>query len=76
MRLRFSWSLRSLYWVYSYIDFTGPSYGTSNIAPEMGLTQDHGLGFAFAVEFGVANGMTWWPIVGGLTRLVKKRRTC
>ena len=46
---------------------------TSNIAPSGALTQDHGLGFAFAVEFGVANGMTWWPIVGGLTRLVKKR---
>ena len=47
---------------------------TSNVAPKMALTQDHGLGFAYAVEFGVANGMTWWPIVGGLTRLVEKRR--
>ena len=42
----------------------------------MALTQDHGLGFAYAVEFGVANGMTWWPIVGGLTRLIKHAVIC
>ena len=47
---------------------------TSNIAPSNALTQDHRLGFAYAVEFGVANGLTWWPIVGGLTRLVDKPR--
>jgi NCS1 family nucleobase:cation symporter-1 len=47
---------------------------TSNIAPEAALTQDHGLRFAYAVEFGVASGITWWPIMGGLTRLVEKRR--
>ena len=47
---------------------------TSNVDPKGALTQDHALGFAYAVEFGVANGMTWWPIVGGLTRLVESRR--
>jgi len=54
--------------------FHWPVLWTSNVAPETALTQDHGLGFAYAVEFGVANGMTWWPIVGGLTRLVERRR--
>jgi NCS1 family nucleobase:cation symporter-1 len=47
---------------------------TSNIAEDQALTHDRALGFAYAVEFGVANAMTWWPIVGGLTRLVRKRR--
>src|SRR5579862_4024747 len=45
---------------------------TSNVSPANSLTQSHSLGFAYAVEFGVANGLTWWPIVGGLTRLVDK----
>lgn len=47
---------------------------TSNMPPTATLTQSHALGFAYAAEFGVANGLTWWPIVGGLTRLVEKPR--
>lgn len=38
------------------------------------LSHDPVQGFALAVEFGVSNAMTWWPVMGGLTRLVSKRK--
>jgi NCS1 family nucleobase:cation symporter-1 len=47
---------------------------TSNIPASQTLTQNHPLGFAYAVEFGVSNAFSWWPVMGGLTRLVKRRR--
>jgi NCS1 family nucleobase:cation symporter-1 len=47
---------------------------TSDVRPDRALTHDHVLGFAYAAEFGVSNALTWWPIMGGLTRLVKRRR--
>lgn len=37
------------------------------------LSHDPVQGLALAVEFGVSNSMTWWPIMGGLTRLVKSK---
>ena len=37
------------------------------------LTHDKTSGLALAVEFGVSGAMTWWPVIGGLTRLVKHR---
>ena len=37
------------------------------------LTHDKVRGLALAVEFGMSNSMTWWPVMGGLTRLVKRR---
>lgn len=45
-----------------------------NVAPADAFTADHQQGFAYAVEFGVANSLTWWPVMGGLTRLVKNKR--
>ncbi|REE18130.1 purine-cytosine permease-like protein [Paraburkholderia sp. BL27I4N3] len=38
------------------------------------LTHDRLQGMALAVEFGASNAMTWWPVIGGLTRLAKRRR--
>ena len=53
----------------------GPSVlWTSNAPHDQTLTGDHALGFAYAVEFGVSNSFGWWPVMGGLTRLVKRRR--
>ena len=37
------------------------------------LTHDKTCGLALAVEFGMSNAMTWWSVMGGLTRLVKRR---
>jgi purine-cytosine permease-like protein len=37
------------------------------------LSHDPVQGLALAVEFGVSNAMTWWPVMGGLTRLVKHK---
>lgn len=47
---------------------------TTNVAAADSFTPDHQLGFAYAVEFGVANSLTWWPVMGGLTRLVKSKK--
>lgn len=45
----------------------------SQLPADQMLTRDTTRGLALAVEFGVSNSMTWWPVMGGLTRLVKKR---
>ncbi|MDR5799153.1 MULTISPECIES: cytosine permease [Caballeronia] len=37
------------------------------------LTHDKTRGLALAVEFGFSNALTWWPVMGGLSRLVKRR---
>jgi len=47
---------------------------SSNIPASLALTQSHTLGFAYAVEFGVSNAFSWWPVMGGLTRLTRRRR--
>jgi purine-cytosine permease-like protein len=44
-----------------------------NVHPAQAYTSDRRLGFAYAFEFGVSNSLTWWPVIGGLTRLVRKR---
>ncbi len=45
----------------------------NQVAPDQMLSHDPIQGLALAVEFGVSNAMTWWPVMGGLTRLVKSK---
>lgn len=47
---------------------------TTQLPTDQMLSHDPVQGFALAVEFGVSNSMTWWPVMGGLTRLVAKRK--
>ncbi|MDZ4184445.1 MAG: cytosine permease [Desulfuromonadales bacterium] len=47
---------------------------TTQAPADQMLSHDPIQGFALAVEFGVSNALTWWPIMGGLTRLVKHRK--
>jgi purine-cytosine permease-like protein len=53
--------------------FGGTDLFSINVPAADAFTQDKSLGFAYAVEFGVANSLTWWPVMGGLTRLVRKK---
>lgn len=46
---------------------------TTQLPADQMLSKDPVQGFALAIEFGVSNSMTWWPVMGGLTRLVAKR---
>jgi purine-cytosine permease-like protein len=45
----------------------------NQVAPDQMLSHDPVQGLALAVEFCVSNAMTWWPVMGGLTRLVKSK---
>ncbi|MCA8494934.1 cytosine permease [Burkholderia arboris] len=45
----------------------------SQVPSDQMITHDPLKGMAFAVEFGASAAMTWWPVMGGLTRLVKRR---
>jgi len=45
-----------------------------NVAPAQALTEDPHLRLTIAVEFGLNNGFTMAPFLGGLTRLVASRR--
>jgi nucleobase:cation symporter-1, NCS1 family len=47
---------------------------TTQLPTDQMLAKTSSQGFALALEFGVSNSMTWWPIMGGLTRLVSKRK--
>ncbi|MNF66926.1 Permease for cytosine/purine, uracil, thiamine, allantoin [compost metagenome] len=47
---------------------------STQVPTDQMLSRDPVQGFALAVEFGVSNSMTWWPVMGGLTRLVSKRK--
>jgi NCS1 family nucleobase:cation symporter-1 len=47
---------------------------SSQLPADQMLTKDPVQGFALAVEFGFSNAMTWWPVMGGLTRLVKHKK--
>ncbi|HDP4846726.1 TPA: cytosine permease [Pseudomonas aeruginosa] len=38
------------------------------------LSHDPVQGLALAVEFGMASSLGWWPVIGGITRLVDKRK--
>ncbi|WP_166618293.1 cytosine permease [Paraburkholderia madseniana] len=49
------------------------SLWTNQLPADKMLTHDKTRGLALAVEFGMSNAMTWWPVMGGLTRLVKRR---
>ncbi|SDR53815.1 Cytosine/uracil/thiamine/allantoin permease [Paraburkholderia fungorum] len=46
---------------------------TSQVPVDHMLTRDPTRGLALAVELGMSNSLTWWPVIGGLTRLVKNR---
>jgi NCS1 family nucleobase:cation symporter-1 len=52
--------------------FGGTDLFSITLPADQMFATDAKTGIAFSVEFGVANGLTFWPIVGGLTRLVKK----
>ena len=45
-----------------------------NVSADKAYTTDHLLQIAYAVEFGIANGLGLFPFIGGLARLVKQRR--
>lgn len=47
---------------------------TENVPAKDAFTDDKLKGYALAFEFGMANAFTWWPIMGGLTRLVGRQR--
>ena len=49
------------------------SLWVNQLSADKMLTHDKTRGLALAVEFGMSNAMTWWPVMGGLTRLVKRR---
>jgi purine-cytosine permease-like protein len=51
----------------------GPDLFSITVPTEQMYTTDKRLGLAFAIEFGVASAFTWWPVMGGLSRLVKNR---
>lgn len=45
----------------------------SQVPADQMLAHGKAQGMALAVEFGASGAMTWWPVMGGLTRLVKRR---
>lgn len=51
----------------------GPSLWNTNVPASEALTTDPKMSFAYALEFGFATGLGWWPFAGGLARLVKRR---
>jgi NCS1 family nucleobase:cation symporter-1 len=51
----------------------GSALWNMNVDPSKALTSDPRTAFAYGVEFGFANGLSWWPFSGGLSRLVKRR---
>lgn len=62
-----------MFWI--LFDTYGLGYLWSTQLPkEDMITNDPVRGLALAVEFGMANALTWWPVMGGLTRLVEKRK--
>jgi nucleobase:cation symporter-1, NCS1 family len=38
------------------------------------ITHNRLEGFVYAVEFGVSSSLTWWPVMGGLTRLIQHKK--
>jgi nucleobase:cation symporter-1, NCS1 family len=46
----------------------------SQFPPEKMITHDRLQGFVYAVELGVSSSLTWWPVMGGLTRLIQHKR--
>ncbi|MCO1374637.1 cytosine permease [Burkholderia multivorans] len=51
----------------------GAALWDMNVDPSKALTHDSTTAVAYGVEFGFANGLSWWPFSGGLSRLVKRR---
>lgn len=45
----------------------------TNVPAEAAYTADKTMSFVYGAEFGVAAGLTWWPAMGALTRLVRSR---
>jgi NCS1 family nucleobase:cation symporter-1 len=46
---------------------------TRQLPADQMVTKDKFEGLSLAVEFGMSSSMTWWPTMGGLTRLVKNK---
>jgi nucleobase:cation symporter-1, NCS1 family len=46
----------------------------SNVDPAKAYTSNHLLQIAYAVEFGLGNGLGLFPFIGGFVRLVKHKR--
>lgn len=55
------------------VKFDGADLFSIKLPEDQWFTTDRRLGFIFAVEFGMASAFTWWPVMGGLSRLVRKR---
>jgi len=51
-----------------------PTLWSSQVPADQMLSNGPVQGLALAVEFGVSNALTWWPVMGGLTRLVKHKK--
>lgn len=47
---------------------------STNVPAQQAFTTNEVQAFAYAAEFGVAAALTWWPVVGGITRMVRSRR--
>jgi nucleobase:cation symporter-1, NCS1 family len=45
-----------------------------NVPVDKAYTADHLLQVAYAIEFGIANGLGLFPFIGGLARLVRHKR--
>jgi len=47
---------------------------TASVPSSQLLTDNKTLGLTLGIEFGVSNALTWWPLGGGLSRLISKRK--
>ena len=45
----------------------------TNVPANEAFTPDRLKGFVYAFEFGFAGSLSWWPGIGGLSRLVKRQ---
>ena len=54
--------------------FTEQSWSELTAAKPLSPLDDERLNFMIAVEFNVATGLSWWPVMGGLARLTQTPR--
>jgi NCS1 family nucleobase:cation symporter-1 len=54
--------------------FTDVSWGELTAAKPLSPFDDPRVNFMIAVEFNVATGLSWWPVMGGLARLTQTPR--
>ncbi len=55
------------------VKFGASDLWNANVPADQALTADRAKAFMLAFEFGFAGAFTWWPAMGGLTRLVRKQ---